>query len=382
MIELISKYDCCGCTACESVCHKKAISMQADDLGFLYPVVNHEKCINCGLCDTVCPVSQHNIGKYNRTDSLIYALRNKDKNICHSSSSGGVFLTLCDYVIDKGGVVFGAEYENNFVVKHKFEDKKEDVKRMSGSKYVQSDIRGVFFQAKQFLNEGRLVLFSGTPCQIEGLKLYLRKEYDKLITVDILCHGVPSPKVFSDYINFIGKNSVFKLTHINMKDKTFGWEYQNLRLYFGNHKSQFNTIVSNLWNKIYYSHIVVRPSCFKCHFTNYNRTGDFSIGDFWGINKYHPDFDISNGASLLMVNTIKGNEVWNDIKVKFYYAESDKEKCKQQALLQPVQEPENIDIILKRYYNEGFSVFEDIFNITRLKLIKNKLFHLLSNLKK
>ena len=356
--------------------------MQADDLGFLYPVVNHEKCINCGLCDTVCPVSQHNIGKYNRTDSLIYALRNKDKNICHSSSSGGVFLTLCDYVIDKGGVVFGAEYENNFVVKHKFEDKKEDVKRMSGSKYVQSDIRGVFFQAKQFLNEGRLVLFSGTPCQIEGLKLYLRKEYDKLITVDILCHGVPSPKVFSDYINFIGKNSVFKLTHINMKDKTFGWEYQNLRLYFGNHKSQFNTIVSNLWNKIYYSHIVVRPSCFKCHFTNYNRTGDFSIGDFWGINKYHPDFDISNGASLLMVNTIKGNEVWNDIKVKFYYAESDKEKCKQQALLQPVQEPENIDIILKRYYNEGFSVFEDIFNITRLKLIKNKLFHLLSNLKK
>lgn len=382
MIELVSKYDCCGCTACESICHKKAISMQPDNLGFLYPIVNKEKCVDCGLCNAVCPISQRDLGIYDKTDSLVYALHNKNEKICQNSSSGGVFLALCDYVIDKGGVIFGAEYDNNFVVKHRFEDKKENVKRMSGSKYVQSDIRGVFFQVKQFLSKDKLVLFSGTPCQIEGLKLYLRKEYDRLITVDILCHGVPSPKVFSDYINFIDKNSVFKLTHINMKDKTFGWEYQNLRLFFGNNKSQFNTIVSNLWNKIYYSHLVVRPSCFKCRFTNYNRTGDLSIGDFWGINKNHPTFDTTNGASLLMVNSIKGNMVWNEVKIKFNYIESDKEKCKQQALLHPVQEPDNTDFILKRYFNEGFSVFEDIFNITRYKLIKNKLFHLLLNFTK
>ena len=196
------------------------------------------------------------------------------------------------------------------------------------------------------------------------------KPYDNLLTVDIMCHGVPSPKVFADYVKFIQTNSPFRLTCIYMKDKEFGWSYQNLRLYFGKHKSQFNTIVSNLWNKIFYSHLATRPSCHKCRFTNYLHSGDITIGDFWGIENSHPEFYDDKGISLLFANNKKGEQVWHAIKEKFEYIESDTKRCVQPNLQHPAKEPEEKATFWKEYESIGFKKnIKRYYNIRNIDLI-------------
>lgn len=355
MIEITDKYDCCGCTACESVCGHDAIAMVADIEGFLYPKVDVSKCVGCGLCERVCPVKYRDTNRFNSLPQKVYALHHVDNDVWQTSSSGGVFAALVEDCLSQGGIVFGAEYDDDFVVVHKGEETHDGVLKFRGSKYVQSDMRGVFRDVKQYLREGRHVLFSGTPCQVEGLKCFLLKPYDNLITVDILCHGVPSPRVFADYVKYISRHSFSILIGINMKDKTFGWGYQNLRLFFKGGYSEFNSPLSNLWNRIFYGHVANRPACHKCRFTNLSRPGDLTIGDFWGIEKSHPEFISDKGISLLLVNSDNGMRIWNRVQSRFVYMESDTAECQQPAVY--CSQPEAVDRVdfWSRYLSNGFN---------------------------
>ena len=384
MITLTSKYDCCGCTACTSAWNRGAIIMQEDEQGFLYPHINTTQCIDCGLCNKVCPVFRYDvISNKKNVNPHILALHHHNEKTWISSSSGGVFASLTDYALRQAGVIFGAIYDDNFVVVHRRAETQEDTLKFRGSKYVQSNLTGIYQQVKFYLQEQRFVLFSGTPCQVEGLKGYLQRSYDNLLTVDILCHGVPSPRVFHDYLNFIRQNSDFHFTGIFMKDKTFGWGYQNSRLFFGKNASQFNTVLSRLWNDIFYSHLTTRPSCHACRFTNYLRPGDITIGDFWGIEKHHPQFTDSRGISLIMLNNTKAEIVWNHIKDDFNYLESNIKECIQPNLKYPVPEPVNKATFWQDYASMPFfQIMNKYYRITHQDLLKNRFYMILLTLKK
>lgn len=329
--------------------------MEYDEEGFLYPTVDIALCVDCKLCEKICPNTvRDNMASDTRTPQKVLAARNKNVKILESSSSGAIFLPIAEEILNQGGIVYGAEYDENLAVVHRGETTANGARKFCGSKYVQSDIRGIYREIKSYLHNGYPILFSGTPCQVEGLKQFLKKPYDNLLTVDILCHGVPSPMVFADYVNFIRKKSFGSLIGIFMKDKTYGWGYQNLRLYYDNGISEFNSIISNLWLKIFYDHVAQRPSCHKCRFKNLYRPGDISIGDFWGIEKSHPEFTSSLGTSLLLINSANGAELWEKIKLQFDYLESNIDECMQPVLQYSVPEPSDRSKFWEDYHKTGF----------------------------
>ena len=382
MIQIRDKHDCCGCTACASICGKKAIEMCPDEEGFLYPICNLSLCTNCHLCERVCPIISRDNQSAIAYPIKVFAIRNKDVEILRSSSSGGAFAAIVEDVLSQGGIIYGAEYDEHQIVIHRGETTAVGALKFRGSKYVQSNINGIYEEIRAYLCKGILVLFSGVPCQVEGLKQFLRKPYNNLLTVDILCHGVPSPKVFADYIKFVNRYSIGRLQSIFMKDKTFGWGYQNLRFTFNNGSTQFNTILSTLWNKIYYDHIVNRPSCHQCRFTNFHRSGDITLGDFWGIEKFHKDFFSSLGVSLLMINTVKGVVCWERIKHKIEYIESNINECVQPVLQYSQLEPSDRNQFWENYINYGFDkTICQRYHITDKKLFKNCLYQIINNIR-
>lgn len=382
MIDLTDKHDCCGCTACASVCGHKALEMIEDAEGFLYPKCDINKCTNCHLCERVCPIINRDFDSESGNQPLqVLALHNIDENIWQSSSSGGVFAAIAKLFIDKDGVVYGAEYNEDFVVVHRGETKPDGVLKFKGSKYVQSDLRGVYAEIREQLCADREVLFSGVPCQVEGLKNFLMKPYDNLTTIDIVCHGVPSPLVFADYISFIRKHTIIKLEKIFMKDKTFGWGYQNLRLYYRGGISEFNTPVSNLWNKIFYDHIANRPSCHKCRFKNFHRAGDLTLGDFWEIEQSHPEFTSDKGISLLLINTIHGISIWNEIQPEFKFIESNTSESLQPALDHSYPEPSDRVSFWEDYLKHAFEkTVKKRYHISTVDMLKRNVILLLHKL--
>lgn len=350
MIELKHKADCCGCTACYTICHHDAINFKADKEGFFYPVFDKDKCIECGLCEKVCPIikykSEPKIG-----NPVLYAAINLNPKQYMQSSSGGIFILLCKYIISKQGIVCGAIYNNDFVVKHAFAQTLEECKAFQGSKYVQSDLKDIFYQIKSYLKAGKYVLFSGTPCQVAGLKLYLQKDYENLFTVDIICHGVPSPLIFKDYLEFIkGKNEI---KSINMKSKSAQYGTA-IQINFKNGKSIRNTLKTNLWYKLYFKHYIIRPSCHKCQFTHYNRSGDLTIGDSWGLNKFYPNFHPNKMASLILLNTVKGHILYDEIKSQIDSIAIRKEESIQPQLQEPTQISPNRNKFWDDYSLLGF----------------------------
>lgn len=343
MIFITDKHNCCGCTACASICNKHAISMLTDAEGFAYPQVDTRLCTNCGLCELACPVMYRDNEQHQSTTPTIYAMHHSNEEVWKESSSGGAFTALTDYVFNQGGVVFGAAYDDDFKVVHVMATTPTEALRFRTSKYSQSDMSTIYNKVSEKLRHGSLVLFSGTPCQVEGLQRYLRKPFENLITCDIICTSVPSPKLFGEYIKFIENKEGSKVASINMKDKTIGWHkhQSGIRVNFANGKSWFRTPETFLWSQIFISGLASRPSCFQCRFTNYDRPGDITIGDYWGIEKAHPDHDDDRGVSLLMVNTPKGESIMEKIKPNIIYLESTKELCEQPRLKNPVKEPSN-----------------------------------------
>lgn len=358
MIQLIRKEDCCGCTACESICGKNAIVLKADEEGFLYPDVNKAKCVDCHLCEKVCPIITRKNGVKELDSQHFYAVRHKDTDVLMNSSSGGAFSAFARIVFDKGGVVYGAAYDDNMVVRHVAIDKMEDLWKLRGSKYVQSDTRGVYKDIRLLLNYGRLVLFSGTPCQVQGLRNYLKKEEKGLLTIDLICHAVSSPMLFHNYIDYLQDKYKHRITWMNMRDKTKkGWVHNSpVKIWLDNGKSCWikNNMVS--WISVFSSHLTNRPSCHECKFSNLARTGDITLADFWDEKKSHPEFFSKKGTSTCILNTDKGKMFFEKIKDKLEVLEVTKDASMQPCLLLPTPVSQIREDFWRCYFQKGSEV--------------------------
>lgn len=316
MISLKSKEDCCGCHACVQVCPHKCIAMTADEEGFVYPGVEASRCVDCGLCEMVCPVINQ---AQPRQPLECYAAYNRDKEIRLNSSSGGFFSLLAENVIKDGGVVFGAKFNENWDVVHDYTETKEGVSQFRGSKYVQSFMGDCYIKVKRFLEVGRRVLFSGTPCQIAGLRLFLRKDYTNLLTVDIICHGVPSSIVWAKYkqtietqlgeigyITFRGKFNGWKNYCFCALNKNVGESYLSSGMLPEKGGVYYSPYKTDDYSKAFLLNYSLRPSCYACPAKQGKSHSDITIADFWGIQHLHPDVDDDCGCNLVLINTSNG----------------------------------------------------------------------------
>ena len=306
MISIIDKSLCCGCGACFQICPRQCIKMVADEEGFLNPQVNKDSCINCGLCEKVC----HELNPYDAHNSLrVYAALNKDEDTRLRSSSGGVFSLLAESIINAGGVVFGAKFNDGWQVVISHAETMDDVKAFMGSKYVQASTETSYKDAEAFLKEGRQVMYSGTPCQIAGLHHYLRKPYENLLTVDVACHGVPSPKVWGRYLNEITGGQLNAIHDIQFRNKDNGWKRFNFEISYsvdGNHVHEVSFHRKNIYMQAFLKNMILRPSCHDCKAKCGSSKSDVTIADFWGIKNVNPQMDDDKGTGLVIVNTEKG----------------------------------------------------------------------------
>lgn len=308
MRDIKDKSLCCGCTACMAVCPHDAVSMKEDVLGFRYPVVDPEKCTGCGLCDDVCDFqsaggSDIPLGK----GIECFAAVHKDRDVLSSSQSGGAFTALSDVVLKEGGVVYGACFNDDFSVSHRRAASAVERDRMRGSKYVQSDMGDMFRQVRNDLAEGRKVLFCGTPCQVAGLRSYLpEKLHSGLILLDFICHGVPSPSIWKDYLAYQG--GIKEFSEVCFRDKrACGWKI---------HKESFTSSdgsvrLSETYKVLFYKNIMLRDSCGRCPYDIYARSSDITLADFWGIGEVMPELDGKDGVSMVICRTSAGEELFS-----------------------------------------------------------------------
>lgn len=309
-----SKQTCCGCGSCAFLCPTGAISMEADADGFVYPRIDQEKCIDCGRCRASCAFHARTADPA-AMPSAVYALRHKDLEVLKHSTSGGAFTAISDAILDRGGVVFGAALDEHLQVRHICAETKQERDAMRGSKYVQSDLNTVFPQVKEQLRRGREVLFVGTPCQVDALRHYLRgEEHNRLFTCDFICHGVPNQRLFDDYCAYVEQKSGQKIkTHLFRDKQFFGWSHMESNLYTDG-KWDGTSFLSQIQKTAFYSGIAQRDSCFSCKYTNLDRPGDLTIADFWGVENCLPSFADKRGVSLVMLNTEKGTQLFEQIK--------------------------------------------------------------------
>lgn len=310
---------CTGCGACYNICPVQCIEMKVDEEGFNYPIIEIEKCIDCRKCRDVCPMI--NSAKfYYETEPTVYACWNKDAYTRYNSSSGGVFTVLADNIIDDGGVVFGAAYDDFMTVRHIAIDNKNDVRKLQGSKYVQSDISRTYLDIKTILSGGKKVLFSGTPCQIAGLKNFIGYTDENLITCDILCKGVPSPGLFNKYINFMNIKSKKNINHINFREKKYGWGIAVTQFETKDGTKKYAKKVDDSFMYSFSTAISIRTSCKNCQYTKTYRVGDITLGDFWGIGQNKEFKPITkNGISFVKINSKKGSKIFDIISTNIEF---------------------------------------------------------------
>lgn len=334
MPEFAEASKCTGCFACVNICPKQCIQMKANEEGFLFPLIfDMRECVDCGLCEKVCPVLNNKKDKVSHLTE-VYAAYTLKSDIRRESSSGGIFSELAVEVIKKSGVVYGAAYDNEFVVHHICVESEVDINKLRGAKYSQSDLGRCFTDVKKRLDKGRLVLFSGTPCQVAGLKSFLGKEYSNLLCVDFVCHGVPSPMVWKEYVRY--RSSVdaegIMPDKINLRSKESGWSnYRYSNVYeYPNGKKYFSLSGDDLYMKLYTNNYISRKSCSECGFKGHKRTSDFTIGDFWGIWEIDPVMDDNQGTSLVLIHSQKGKNLFETIQDRIKY----KQMTLEQAIFQ------------------------------------------------
>ncbi len=314
MEQVLEKNRCTGCTACMNICPKNAIVMKEGKDGFKYPFIDNNKCINCKLCQKICPVINT---RENASLNTCYLAYNKKIEEILSSSSGAIFSAIANFILDSGGVVIGAALVNN-KLKHIVIEKKEDLFKLKGSKYLQSDLNDMFKYVKENIKHKK-VLFAGTPCQVAGLKAFIKNDNDNLYCIDLICHGVPSPKLFSKYIKELESQENSKLKDYNFRNKETGWVTYSNRITFENNNNISELASQNDYMKLFLSDNALRESCYNCNFKFGNKYSDITLGDFWGVQDYYPKTYNKKGTSAVIINTKKGNILFNQIKGSLIY---------------------------------------------------------------
>lgn len=355
-MEICNRYDCTGCMACLNACPTNAISVSADKKGFYYPLIDNEKCINCNKCKNTCPANKGAIASDKKPQ--VFACWQKNTEIRRESSSGGFFSAVAEYVLQLGGSVFGAAFNDSFVVEHTEITSVSELSRLRGSKYVQSNIKDIFSVVKKRLDDGKYVLFSGTPCQVAGLNAFLGKPYDKLITLDIVCHGVPSPKFFADYLEKeIKQKNSSNITNIRFRYKKPSWTKFSMKIDFSDRPSYIGSKFSDTYLVAFLYDFITRDCCHNCKYTSVNRTGDITIADFWGyVSQTRKNRNTEDGISLLLLNTDKGKEIFDRLKDSFVYIEKDISEAKSgnRCLSSPYKKNPKSDEFWNTYFEKGY----------------------------
>lgn len=369
------KYECTGCRMCEQICPKNAIKMEEDEEGFWHPVINEELCINCGLCFKKCP--QRNNVERSIKNQTAYAAKLKNREILEESTSGGVFSALANAYINDGGKVYGAAFDNNFRVKHIGIDNVVDLNKLRGSKYVQSNTENTYAEVKNDLENNKKVLYSGTACQIAGLKNFLGKDYENLLTIDIVCHGVPSQKIFIKYKEYIEKKYNGKVQEFYFRNKEKkGWGL-NLKIKLDNGKIIRRFAYVDPYYKAFINGDTYRECCYNCKYANSERVGDITLADYWGVASIHPEFYDGKGVSAIIVNTEKGMEAWNNVKENLEYIKTNLDSIKKynSNLVEPTHRKDIRNYIyndldkkdFKKFYVENLKFKKTLKDIIRSK---------------
>ncbi len=312
---LAKKENCTGCGACFNICPKKVIEMKADSEGFLYPEVG-EGCNNCGVCEKICPGL--NVVVFNEKPREANAVWTNSQEDRARSSSGGFFNILVEYTLSKNGIIFGAAFDGGFNLYHTFGESKEDCLKFAGSKYLQSDIKGTYAKVLKELKGERTVLYSGTPCQIAGLYAFLGKDYDELITCDVVCNGVPSPLVFDKYLKHLENSQSSKAVEVRFKDKRMGWHKPHFTVKFQNGTEFSKNINETEFGRGFGQALFLRPVCGSCQFAKESRVADFTLADFWGLGAKTPfGHKTESGVSLVLINSEKAKEIYKDLPQNF-----------------------------------------------------------------
>lgn len=378
MIRIEDPSKCSGCTACESVCPHNALTMKPDILGFLYPEVDFAKCIDCKLCEKVCSFEK----PLDRTHEypISYLAKHNDEQEVRKSKSGAAFVCLSDIILSEGGFIYGAKLNDEHLVEHGRATNQNERDKFRGSKYIQSDLRGIFKQIREDLKRGKKVLFSGTPCQVAGLKSFIgEKLSSNLYLIDILCHGVASPNIWQDHINNVEKRKRKKVIQCIPRNPAFGW-YNNVDTLIFEDGTKFNS--DYFTGYIYHKWITQRWSCQVCPFTSLNRVSDITLGDAWGANKVAPDFDVNNlGASLMLINSKKGKELFEKGKYLMKYMPVDITKMMQPVLKHPTSLHLQRKLFEEKYEEKGYKYVKFKYLNNTVPIIKEFIWKSLLKLK-
>lgn len=376
MIDIKSSEICSGCHACANACPKNCIKMISDEEGFWYPQIIKEQCINCGLCERVCPIiNKWSPNTFQITNVII--AQNKNETIRFNSSSGGIFSLIAEYIIDQGGVVFGAAFSDDFrSVHHICVDNKNDLEKLRGSKYIQSKIGDTYQWTKEYLDGGRKVLFTGTPCQIGGLYSFLRKDYDNLFTQDIICHGVPSPMVWEKYVEKRERNAASKMQRVFFRHKKYGWKSFSMAMEFTNNTKYIRTLQEDPYMRLFLSNSCLRPSCYSCSFKTESRQADITLADFWGVQYTAPKMDDDKGTSLVIIHSEKGVNLMKSISSFIVSQDIDMDAVLKYnpALIQSAQKNVHREAVFERIASYDIEdIVNDLFPIKLKSKVKSVL---------
>ena len=345
MISIKNNIDCCGCNACGDVCAHGAITFKTDIEGFWYPVVDETKCVDCRLCERVCP--ELHIGELKKNDNnppVTVAAINKNMAVRWDSTSGGAFSALAEVMYEQGGYVSGAVYDENFLVHNFVSDKPEDLSRLRSSKYLQSNAEGLYVRIRELLRNGKKVLACGTPCQMAALRLFLHKDYDNLVIVDFICRGVNSPKVYRKYLDSLERKYGGKVVYVKAKNKELGWRNLTRKVVFDNGKVYYGVKMDDNFRRGYHTNVFCRPSCYTCQYKGFPRIADITIADYWGIEKINKNLDNNIGTSMILLNSKKGENFFGQVKdkIEWEYTTFESILPGNVALTKPI-EPAKID---------------------------------------
>lgn len=375
MIDVNNLRGCTGCSACVNICARKAISMVNDSGGFLYPQVDRDKCTDCSLCNTVCQI-EIKPDRCNTAEKKFYALVNKNDSYLKASSSGGAFLAVAEYVFARNGVVAGCAFDDDLKACHVLTYNMADcMEKLCGSKYVQSDTKNIYTEVRKCLSDGRIVLFVGTPCQIQGLYLFLKKKPDNLITLDLICHGVSSPLLWKKHKEYLEKQVRAKISKYRFRGKEkAGWALYYYYFYGDKNRCKAGPSVLDRYYTDFLKGANYRESCYDCKFSNLDRVGDITIGDFWGAQKFIEGIDVHKGVSLVIVNSQKGHEILGYVSDKVMLIETTEANGIEDNhnLVKPTSRPSDRDTYYQRCFDD-FELWEKEYVETRFwKMAKIK----------